>query len=156
MSSMSGGDKLQKALAAMGCNLKLQMNVGILAGATNDALEPVAPYAAANEFGTLHIPARPFMRITVAEKTGEWGAALGKLVKGKSLDGNGMTQAFNGLGPLMVQDIKNTIDHVVPPESADATVAAKIRKGLARPEQTLVDSGVMQKSVDFEIINGGD
>lgn len=156
MSSMSGGDNLQKALAAMGSNLKLQMNVGILAGATNeDTGEPIAPYAAANEFGTLHIPARPFMRNTVAEKTGEWGETLGKLAKGKAQEPSGIEKAFNVLGTIMVQDIRDTIEHFIPPENADATVAAKIRKGRAQPEQTLVDSGSMQRAVDFEIISGG-
>lgn len=155
MAGISGGDKLEAALAAISANLQLQMNVGILAGATNeDTGEPIAPYAAANEYGTLNIPARPFMRNTVAEKSGDWGEALSHLVSTRTQDASGIKQSFNVLGTVMVQDIRDTIEHSVPPPNAKATVDLKRRKGRANPTQTLVDSGSMQRAVDFEIITG--
>ncbi|MBL3522872.1 hypothetical protein IM876_09370 [Serratia plymuthica] len=156
MAGISGGEKLEAALAAISGNLQLQMNVGILAGSTNeDTGELIAPYAAANEYGTLNIPARPFMRNTVAEKSGEWADKLGKLVANQSHDGEGVKKAFNVLGTIMVQDIKDTIEHSIPPPNAKTTVDNKRRKGRANPHQTLVDSGSMQRAVDFEIITKG-
>lgn len=155
MASISGGDKLEQALKTIGDNMRVQMNVGILEGATNeDTGEKIAPYAAANEYGTLHIPARPFMRNSVAEHSTQWVQSLGKLVEGQAKDASGVEKAFNVMGTLMVQDIRDTIEHSVPPHNAKATVDAKRRKGRAKPEQTLVDSGSMQRAVDFEIIKG--
>ncbi|CNI67490.1 Uncharacterised protein [Yersinia massiliensis] len=155
MAGISGGDKLEAALAAISENIKLQMNVGILAGATNrDTGDPIAPYAAANEFGTLNIPARPFMRNTVAEKSGDWGRTLGRLVIGKAHEPGGIKKAFNILGAVMVQDIRDSIEHSIPPPNTQSTINNKRRKGRASPDKTLVDSGSMQSAVDFEIITG--
>ncbi|HDL6962225.1 TPA: hypothetical protein PXM28_001467 [Yersinia enterocolitica] len=148
-------DKIQKALATIGQNLKLQMNVGILAGATNeDTGEPIAPYAAANEFGTLNIPPRPFMRNTVSEKSGEWGETFGKLVSEQAHDAGGIEKALSTLGAVMVQDIRDSIERSIPPPNADSTINNKRRKGRASPDKTLVDSGSMQRAVAFEIITG--
>lgn len=153
MAGISGGDKLEAALAAISANLQLKMNVGVLAGSTNeDTGELIAPYAAANEYGTLNIPARPAFRNTVADKSGEWGETLSKLVASQSQDATGINKAFNVLGTVMVQDIRDTIEHSVPPPNAKATIDNKRRKGRANPTQTLVDSGSYQRSIDFEII----
>lgn len=155
MAGISGGDKLEAALAAISENIKMQMNVGILAGATNrDTGDPIAPYAAANEYGTLNIPARPFMRNTVAEKSGEWGRTLGGLVVGKAHDAGSIEKAFNILGAVMVQDIRDSIEHSIPPPNTQSTINNKRRKGRASPDKTLVDSASMQGAVDFEIILG--
>ena len=157
MASISGGDKLEAALQAIASNVQIKMNVGVLAGSTNeDTGELIAPYAAANEFGTPDIPARPAFRITVADKSGEWGGAFGSLMKGQSQDEGGIKKAFDVLGVLMVQDIRDTIESSMPPKNAESTVAAKRRKGRANPEQTLVDSGSYQRAIDHEIIVGGD
>lgn len=155
MASISGGDKLQQVLESIAAKASIEMNVGILEGATNeDTGELIAPYAAANEYGTFNIPARPFMRNTIADKSGEWAETLGKLIIGKSQTADGIEKAFNVLGTVMVQDIRDTIEHVVPPPNAEATIAIKTKKGRANPSQTLVDSGSMQRAIDFEIIKG--
>lgn len=129
------------------------MNVGILEGATNeDTGEKIAPYAAANEYGTLHNPARPAMRNTVAEHASDWAQTLGRQVNGKAKNGSDVEKAFNVLGTIMVQDIRDTMEHSVPPPNAKSTVDSKRRKGRANPEQTLIDSGSEQRALDFEII----
>lgn len=155
MASISGGDKLEAVLKGISANLKLKMNVGVLAGATNeDTGEPIAPYAAANEYGTSTIPARPAFRITVGERSSEWAEILSKQVSGNIQDSSGIEKAFNVLGQVMVQDVRDTIEHSVPPPNAQPTIDAKRRKGRAKPEQTLVDSGSYQRSIDYEIIKG--
>lgn len=153
MASISGGDKLEGVLKGISSNLQLKMNVGVLAGSTNeDTGEQIAPYAAANEYGTATIPARPAFRITVGDKSTEWGETLSKLVAGQTQDTEGIEKAFNVLGQIMVQDIRDTIEHSVPPPNKQSTIDAKARKGRAIPTQTLVDSGSYQRSIDYEII----
>ncbi|HIE9152581.1 TPA: hypothetical protein ACXP7I_003213 [Klebsiella variicola subsp. variicola] len=153
MASISGGDKISRVMAEIGKSASIKMNAGILAGATNeDTGELVAIYAAANEYGTKNIPARPFMRNTVAEKSEEWGASAAKLMKGQTQNADGFRNAFNVLGMIVVQDIKDSIEKSVPPPNKPSTIENKRRKGRASPEMTLVDSGSMQRSVDYEII----
>lgn len=155
MASISGGEKLEGVLKSISSNLQLKMNVGVLSGATNeDTGQPIAPYAAANEYGTSTIPARPAFRNTVADKSAEWGEMLSKLVDGNTQDATGIEKSFNILGQVMVQDIRDTIEHSVPPPNAESTVDAKRRKGRANPSQTLVDSGSYQRSIDYEIVTG--
>ena len=155
MASISGGDKLESVLKGISANLQLKMNVGVLSGSTNeDTGEPIAPYAAANEYGTSTTPARPAFRNAVGDQSAIWGETLGKLTSGNSQDAAGIERAFNILGQVMVQDIRDTIEHSVPPPNAQSTIEAKRRKGRAKPEQTLVDSGSYQRSIDYEIIKG--
>lgn len=155
MASISGGDALMKVLAALSDVPSITMNVGVLAGATNeDTTELIAPYAIANEYGTSTIPARPAFRITVAEKTGDWAGYLAEKVKGAAGDPSAIRGAFNGLGSVMVADIRETIEGGVEPENAESTVKAKARKGRAEPDKTLIDSGSYSAAINFEIIQG--
>ncbi|KLU14548.1 hypothetical protein AFK69_10055 [Xenorhabdus sp. GDc328] len=153
---MKGGDKLRAALERIANTQTIQVNAGILAGATNeDTGEKIAPYAAANEFGTRNIPPRPFMRSTIANKSDEWGKILGAQIKGRLQEVGGIEAAFETVGKEMALDIKDSIEQSLPPPNAPATVAKKTKKGRASPGQTLVDSGSMQRAVDFEVIKGG-
>lgn len=155
MASIKGGDKLEAVLKGISANLQLKMNVGVLAGSTNeDTGEPIAPYAAVNEYGTSTIPARPAFRITVADKSSEWAGTLSKLTSGSSQNSASIEKAFNALGQVMVQDVRDAIEHSVPPPNKQATIDAKARKGRANPSQTLVDSGSYQRSIDYEIVTG--
>ncbi|AOM39549.1 hypothetical protein [Xenorhabdus hominickii] len=153
---MATNDKLKAALSRIRGNLNVQMNIGILSGSTNeDTGEPIAPYAAANEFGTRNIPPRPFMRSTIANKSGEWGQAIGALLQGNAQDSDRVESAFNILGMTIVQDIKDTIEQGVSPPNHPTTVAAKAHKGRAEPNKTLIDTGSMQRAIAHEIIKGG-
>ncbi|MDE9557320.1 hypothetical protein KKJ06_18320 [Xenorhabdus bovienii] len=155
--AIKGGDKLKAALSNISRNLNIKVSAGVLAGATNeDTGEKIAPYAAANEFGTRNIPARPFMRSTIANKSGEWGQTIGTLLQGNAQDSDRVESAFNILGMTIVQDIKDTIEQGVSPPNHPTTVAAKARKGLAEPNKTLIDTGSMQRAIAHEIIKGGE
>ncbi|MDC9591053.1 hypothetical protein PSI23_17610 [Xenorhabdus sp. XENO-10] len=154
---MATNDKLKAALSRIRGNLNVQMNIGILSGSTNeDTGEPIAPYAAANEFGTRNIPARPFMRSTIANKSDEWKRLIGDQLRGQLQDESGVEAAFNTLGMIMALDIRDSIEKSLPPPNNPATVAAKTRKGRASPNQTLVDSGSMQRAIDYEVIKNGE
>ncbi|MBC8947075.1 MULTISPECIES: hypothetical protein [Xenorhabdus] len=153
--AIKGGDKLRAALERIASTPTIQVQAGVLAGATNeDTGEPIAPYAAANEFGTKNIPPRPFMRTTIANKSGEWGRLIGAQLRGRLQDEGGVEATFNTLGMVMAADIKDSIEQSLPPPNAPATIAAKTRKGRASPGQTLVDSGSMQRAIDYEVIKG--
>ncbi|MGJ0579085.1 hypothetical protein ACR71G_13550 [Xenorhabdus bovienii] len=154
--AIKGGGKLKSALSNISKNLNIKVSAGILAGATNEDGEKIAPYAAANEFGTRNIPARPFIRSTIANKSGEWGQTIGSLLQGNAQDSDRVESAFNILGMTIVQDIKDTIEQGVSPPNHPTTVAAKTRKGLAEPNKTLIDAGGMQGAIAHEIIKGGE
>lgn len=152
------------ALNSISGGFRVKMRVGVISSAVNDDTgENIAEYAAANEFGRIvqtsdgayfQLP-RPAIRNTIAEKKGEWGDTLGALLRGGEQSADGVVSAINEAGKVMVQDIRNTIENSVPPPNAKSTVEAKRRKGRARPDQTLVDSGSFQRAIDYEVIPGG-
>lgn len=155
MASISGGDALLKVLESLSNIPSITMNVGVLAGATNeDTGELIATYATANEYGTSTIPPRPAFRNTIAEKTGDWASQLASGVSNVAEDAGAVDKAFNQLGLVMVQDIRDSIGSNIAPENAPATIAAKKRKGRADASNTLIDSGSYQKAIDYEIIKG--
>lgn len=155
MASISGGDDLLKVLATLSSVQSITMNVGVLSGSTNeDTGELIAPYAAANEYGTLTIPARPAIRNAVAENTGDWASQLASGLKNVSEESGVVEKAFNQLGLVMVQDIRDSIGSNIQPENTPATIAAKKRKGRANPNNTLIDSGSYQRAIDYEINKG--
>lgn len=153
MSILKVGGKLQAALIRLQTVKNISMKVGVLNGATNgETGEKIAQYAAANEFGTLTAPARPAFRNTIASKSDSWGGALSALMDGKAVNDTNLRSAFNGLGTLMVQDIRDTIEEGDFTPLAPATVESKRKKGRAEPNKPLVDTGDFQRAIDFEIM----
>lgn len=141
--TVTGGDKWQKYLLKY-CK-EASVKAGILESATNVVNgEPIAPYAAANEFGTAHIPARPFMRNTLAEKQASWVQGYAALLKTL-----GPEKAAMAVGKRMAEDIQAKILSSMPPPNAPATVARKAKK--QGPRGTLVDTGSMVKAVEYEV-----
>ena len=88
------------------------------------------------------------MRSTFDEKHQEWEGMLDKalenIINGKSTN---IDNQINLIGERMVSDIKEKISSNIPPENADST---KRRKKSTR---TLIDSGVMRNSINYEIGN---
>ncbi|PHM61192.1 hypothetical protein [Xenorhabdus ishibashii] len=154
--AIKGGDKLRAALERIANTQTIQVQAGVLAGATNEKTgESIAPYAAANEFGTKNIPPRPFMRATIANKSNEWAQLLASQLRGRMQDGSNIEAAFNVVGKEMALDIQDSIEQSLPPPNAPATIARKAKKGIAAPDKTLVDTGSMQRAIDYEIVKGG-
>ena len=111
----------------------------------------VVEYAAVNEFGSDdgRVPERSFMRSTFDEGKAKYTAELKRGV-GSLLDGNGTLDAVLGRLGLRVQgDIQKKLatGEGLPPPNAAATIA---RKGSSH---TLIDSGRMRQSIDFEVRN---
>ena len=110
----------------------------------------IADVAMWNEFGTVHTPARPFYRDSIA-KINEmlpafWASELKRVMAGGSAE-----QSFQKLGVLAKGVIQDTILTGNYEPNKDATIA---RKGSSQP---LIDTGRMRQSVNFVVkpIGGG-
>lgn len=135
---MAGGEKLSAYLSDALKKLTTagKINVGFL-----DAER--ASIAFWNEFGTEHIPPRPFMRQTVAESGKDWGNDLGDILKANDMDAG---KALDAMGNVMKSDIQQTMRDFTDPPNAKSTVAGKgFDNPLIGPTQDLI------KSVDYEV-----
>lgn len=119
------------------------VKVGIMADAGSEkdgaSLVEVATY---NEFGTQHIPARPFVRQTTDK--GAWGSMAARL-EDRVAHGMDPHQALEILGNKAEGDMKATIGrgHFVP--NAPNTIK---QKGSSQP---LIDTGRMRNSVSHKV-----
>lgn len=147
MVTIRGGDKAERYLRDVLQRLGRggTLKVGVLSGATYPDGTPVAMAAAANEFGTRTIPARSFMRRTVAEKSDGWADALAKCMAATD---NDPQAALALMGEGIKGQVQQTIRDVSGPPLKPATVK---RKGFSKP---LVDTGNLLNSIDYEVGGG--
>lgn len=128
------------------------LRAGVMEGAKNiDTGEPVAPYAAANEFGTSRIPTRKFLRSTVDAKKDEWSDYLGRAIA----NGVKPRQAVELTGERMVSDVQATIESNMPPANAPSTIRRKLRQedkgGGLMHAGTLIYTGSLLRSIKFKV-----
>jgi len=99
---------LQQRLKSME---KKDLNVGWFEGARYDDGSPVAGVAAVHEFGSpaRGIPARPFFRPTIADKSKSWSELIERGAKAVVNGSATYDQVINGLGLQVVGDIQKTI-----------------------------------------------
>lgn len=120
-----------------------------------DSREYVAAVAAQNEFGNpnKHIPARPFMRPTIAQQQKAW-ARIAELGAKQILLGNQTpNDVLEILGLKASGDIKRTISRIYEPVLSRRTIEARIERssGRSRLNKTqalsltkpLIDTGIM-------------
>jgi len=153
---VTGGENMSRVLEqrerSLGTSPLLRM--GFLEGATypSDAKRHrrgglhVATVAFWNEFGTATAPARPFFRTMVRQKSPGWGRSLARILSNNDYNGE-KSLALMGVG--ISQQLQRSINSNIPPPNSPRTVA---RKGFAH---TLIDSAVMLRSVDFQVLLGG-
>lgn len=91
---------------------------------------------------TVTIPARPFFRTMLDQKASGWGAQAGKALK--SADFNAKV-ALGRMGELIQGQLQGSIRDFTNPALAPSTIRAK---GFDKP---LIDTGVMLRSVDYEV-----
>ncbi|PVX61240.1 hypothetical protein [Paraburkholderia unamae] len=91
---------------------------------------------------TVTIPARPYFRGMVQQNKGEWGPALGTIIKAADYDS---AVALGRLGSMVRDQLQDSIREFSEPENAKSTVR---KKGFNDP---LVDSSHMLNSADFEV-----
>lgn len=123
-------------------NARFLKAVGSKATPSVQPAMPIAQAAFWNEYGTTRAPARPFFRTTIAKKSKTWGDKLGKAIKATNYDGKA---ALALLGQDMRDDVEASIAQWSDPANAALTIKIK---GFDKP---LVDSGDMQRAVDYEV-----
>lgn len=128
------------------------LRVGVMENARNiDTGEPVAPYAAANEFGTSRIPARPFLRSTIDAKGNEWADYLGRAIRARV----SLQTALELTGEKMKSDVKATIAGNMAPANAPSTIRRKLRQedegGGMMHAGTLIETGSLLRSIEYEV-----
>jgi len=100
--------------------------------------------AAVQNFGAPRagIPPRPFFSNMIAEKSPEWGPALGALLIDNEFDAfRALQLAGEGISGQLVQSIQDTNS----PPLAQSTIDAK---GFSK---TLIDTGQLWQSVAYEV-----
>lgn len=152
--SFKGGEAFQRTLKRMvtGLNTAKGVTVGFLADKSYPSTHgvrgtPRAPIHVAQaafwaNFGMKHAPARPFFTSMIEEHSPRWGESLGHLAKVYNYDGRKMMTSM-GMG-IQAQLVRSIVEWADPPNAA-ATVAIK---GFNKP---LIDEGIMQNSVGFEV-----
>lgn len=149
---MSNGSLLDLVQELGDYDGRATLRVGIMEGAKNiDTGEPVAPYAAANEFGVPgRIPARPFLRSTIEAKGNEWADYLGRAIRASVP----LQTALELAGEKMKSDVKATIAGDMAPANAPSTIRRKLRQedeGGMMHSGTLIETGSLLRSIDYEV-----
>ena len=146
---IKGGDKLER-LVQTSKKLKMEVVAGVFANATNsETHEKIAPYAAAMEYGTIHVPARPFLRQTVEKHSKEWKDYLKHGLK-VATDDNA-ERVMGLIGRRMRSDIIRTIRDGDFERLDSKTVRAKARKKRAEPTAPLIDTTSLIKSISSQV-----
>jgi hypothetical protein len=148
MADIKGGNKLESRLEELARKLKrgAVLKVGFLENATYSSGEKVALIAALNDFGHGTTPPRPFFRNMVADKKGEWPAAIEGLLKKTDYDAE---KTLSLAGEAIAGQLRQAIADFEGAPLKPATIA---RKGHSKQ---LVDSGTMLNAVDFEVESTG-
>ena len=138
---------------------KASLEVGFFDTAVYPSGVPVAYVASIHEFGWGPIPARPFMRPSMAEKRDQWARNFAGGFRAVA-DGKLTTrQVLEQMGARITGHIKESIQAVTSPSLNDATVAARLNRlssgvaatagpSIAKP---LVATGQMLNSVDYKV-----
>ncbi len=149
MGVISGGDKLNAALNKIASKLDKggAVKIGFLEGSTDTQGMSLPLKAALNEFGHQNAngsvtPPRPFMRNTVAAKSGEWPDAIAGLLKATNYD---VEKTLTKTGEGVAKQLRESILDMTEPPLSPVTIA---RKGNA---QLLIDSGDMIRGIAFEV-----
>lgn len=129
MATIEGGDKLKAELERIAKNLKkgAAVEVGFLEGATYPDGTSVPMVAAIQEFGApkVGIPARPFFRNMIADKSGEWGPALSRILPSVDYDA---AKALDLMGEGIEGELRDSIiDTTEPPLSETTLMLRKMR-----------------------------
>lgn len=160
MAEISGGDKLEAALARIAAEVDrpATLKVGFMSNATYPDGTYVAMIAAIQNFGTARIPPRPFFSNMVRDKAHEWGPALGALLVANNYSAN---RSLTALGLGIEGQLRQSIIDTNTPPLAPATLRKRGYYGKpynpadkttfgAKP---LVDTGHMLGSISSDVTN---
>ena len=141
---LEGLKKLDKELKYLQSHA---VKVGVLGNGSNNGVS-IQEYAIYNEYGTSHIPKRPFFRLSVGTANAQkeikeyMKSQVDRIVEGE-ITGQ---QAYENLGTFVVQKIKKTI---ASGNFAPLDPKTIKRKGHSNP---LIDTHSLYESIDYEIV----
>ena len=140
------GKKLQEMLKVLA---EKEVRVGFQAGkATEEDGTDICDIAAWNELGTVHIPARPFLRQSVDDNVSKINSFL-QSKKKDLMRGVSAEQVLKEIGIFQKDLIQEKITEGNFTPNAESTVK---KKGSSKP---LIDTGRMRQSVNYEIKSKG-
>jgi hypothetical protein len=144
MATISGGDKLERALQEMARQVSKPavLRVGFLGNATYPDGKSVALIAALQEFGTRRMPPRPFFRNMIAAKSSGWPGAVAANLRANNYDAE---RSLEDVGRAIADQLQMSIRDLTSPPLAASTIA---RKGFDKP---LIETTQMLNSVDYEV-----
>jgi hypothetical protein len=144
MATISGGDKLERALQEMARQVSkpAALRVGFLGNATYPDGKGVALIAALQEFGTRRMPPRPFFRNMIAAKSSGWAGAIAANLRANNYDAE---RSLEDVGRAIADQLQMSIRDLTSPPLAASTIA---RKGFDKP---LIETTQMLNSVDYEV-----
>lgn len=147
MGAFKGGEKFQAALEKIASELKEPgtLKVGFLAGATAPDGQSIPERAALNEFGHGNVPARPFFRNMIAEKSPGWAGGIAQHLK---ITNYNVEQTLVRTGKALSGQLSESILDLWSPPLSPKTIA---KKGFEKP---LIEHGDMINAVAYEV-NGG-
>lgn len=124
MGRVRGGDKALKHIAdlARRLNKKATLDVGFFEDATYPDGTSVAEVAAAQNYGTDRIPARPFFSNMVRTKSSGWPGALVNIMRANDFDAD---RSLDLLGQGIVEQLQQSIRDTNSPPLAEATLKAR-------------------------------
>jgi len=137
----SDGKRVQKELKELE---KLLVAVGF----PNGTPQKIIDRAAYNELGTLHIPARPFLRDSLNLHKEEYNQFMAALIRG-IMNGGTAKQALEDLGVYAKGVVQEQIRDGSYEANCDVTIK---RKGSSVP---LIDTGEMEMSVNYQVRKKG-
>lgn len=142
MATIRVGKKLDEELRRLGRKIGrgAAVRVGFLENATYPEGTKVATVAAAQNFGTEHIPPRPFFSSMIEAASPAWGRELATLI-----ELHGVDRAMRLMGERIKGQLQQSIHDTNDPPLAPATIK---RKGFDKP---LIDTPHMLNSVDYEV-----
>lgn len=154
---VKGQENVEAMMKEMELMKKSYVTIGITeeAGHYTDGVNPplVVEVALWNEFGTKNIPERSFFRTAIDENESQINNWREELLEGIMTGKLTTEKALNTIGFRIQTLIQNKIKSNVPPPLADSTVAQKKHDGVA--PQTLIDTGLMLRSVTYKVFMVG-
>lgn len=130
------------------------LEVGFFKDAKYENGLQVAQVAKWNEFGTVHIPPRPFFRNAYNDNIKKWYNFLFQSIR----KGNSVEAAFKLVGEMSKGDIVKSITSLKDPPNAPSTIKRKMKQGKKRKRgklavaNPLIDTGFMRASVNYQIV----
>lgn len=111
-------------------------------GAVINVEDAAAAFQGGSSGGSIVIPPRPFFRPTIANKSAEWGALIGRGAHAVLTQGADPVDVMEAVALRAAGDVAKTISTVTSPPLKPSTIRRK--KGATKP---LVDTGLMIQSV---------